>query len=330
MQRQQEKESHLGLVADLGGGGRGGPSQGLRRLWSSSGNRGTLQGSSSGSWGQSGRGAERHPLPAPGRQSHSPGPGGGHRPGGAAGGGQGRPVAGMGAVRLSPLGEDAPRPCASPHAQRLCIQLGLRALWGGGHSHVHAAEGRGSSQAGPGQARAAKPGSAWKNTNPNLPSPTQKHLEGVGFPRNTRWGTGPVSGFPRNRVTQRPEDTGDPGVEPVQQDSSSRSSDTGQSPAVAPGWPRVQPAPHPRSPRSPRSRTRLLQVPMNSPGEPWCRHPDQRRNSAAVPASCLPGRPSDAQARMCVGPSPQSTRAQNLPRPSTVVRDKEFLLLSFH
>lgn len=131
MQRQQEKESHLGLVADLGGGGRGGPSQGLRRLWSSSGNMGTLQGSSSGSWGQSGRGAERHPLPVPGRQSHSPGPGGGHRPGGAAGGGQGRPVAGMGAVRLSPLGEDAPRPCASPHAQRLCIQLGLRALWGG-------------------------------------------------------------------------------------------------------------------------------------------------------------------------------------------------------
>lgn len=131
MQRQQEKESHLGLVADLGGGGRGGPSQGLRRLWSSSGNRGTLQGSSSGSRGQSGRGAERHPLPAPGRQSHSPGPGGGHRPGGAAGGGQGRPVAGMGAVRLSLPGEDAPRPCASPHAQRLCIQLGLRALWGG-------------------------------------------------------------------------------------------------------------------------------------------------------------------------------------------------------
>lgn len=188
MQRQQEKESHLGLVADLGGGGRGGPSQGLRRLWSSSGNRGTLQGSSSGSRGQSGRGAERHPLPAPGRQSHSPAPGGGHRPGGAAGGGQGRPVAGMGAVRLSLLGEDAPRPCASPHAQRLCIQLGLRALWGGGHSHVHAAEGRGSSQAGPGQARAAKPGSAWKNTNPNLPLPNTEIPGRGGFPPKHKMG----------------------------------------------------------------------------------------------------------------------------------------------
>lgn len=264
MQRQQEKESHLGLVADLGGGGRGGPSQGLRRLWSSSGNMGTLQGSSSGSRGQSGRGAERHPLPAPGRQSHSPGPGGGHRPGGAAGGGQGRPVAGMGAVRPSPPGEDAPRPCASPHAQRLCIQLGLRALWGEGtatSTRQRDVAAHRLDQDRPGLPNQEAPG---RTQTPTCPSPTQKYLEGVGFPRNTRWGTGPVSGFPRNRVTQRPEDTGDPGVEPVQQDSSSRSSDTRQSPAVAPGWPRVQPAPHPRSPRS---RTRLLQVPMNSPGE---------------------------------------------------------------
>lgn len=182
MQRQQEKESHLGLVADLGGGGRGGPSQGLRRLWSSSGNRGTLQGSSSGSRGQSGRGAERHPLPVPGRQSHSPGPGGGHRPGGAAGGGQGRPVAGMGAVRLSPPGEDAPRPCASPHAQRLCIQLGLRALWGEGtatSTRQRDVAAHRLDQDRPGLPNQEAPG---RTQTPTCPSPTQKYLEGVGFP----------------------------------------------------------------------------------------------------------------------------------------------------
>lgn len=170
-------------------------------------------------------------------------------------------------MRLSPLGEDAPRPCASPHAQRLCIQLGLRALWGEGtatSTRQRDVAAHRLDQDRPGLPNQEAPG---RTQTPTCPSPTQKYLEGVGFPRNTRWGTGPVSGFPRNRVTQRPEDTGDPGVEPVQQDSSSRSSDTGQSPAVAPGWPRVQPAPHPRSPRSPRSRTRLLQVPMNSPGE---------------------------------------------------------------